>query len=148
MRDLPGFFASLDGLLGAVPSSFRGIYSTGRTATVVPQLRGALLLHRFLETLRKHGMQASEALLRVLSRPSFHEAHLQLATSTTATNAAGKGFVCALCVRRSVVAWIPSVKAASTRLCWRPQVRFCLVRMSWPRWRRSVKDSLSSLEEG
>ncbi|CAK9094823.1 Uncharacterized protein SCF082_LOCUS44556 [Durusdinium trenchii] len=61
VHDKDGFFASVADLLG-------------KSKCVTPPLRGALLLHRFLETLQKHRLLASEA-------------HMQVATSAAATNA-------------------------------------------------------------
>eukprot|EP00434_Breviolum_minutum_P025739 symbB.v1.2.022750.t1/scaffold1999.1/size159930/7 len=63
VHDLDGFYASIHALLGKTAG-----------CGVMPPLRGALLLHRFLEILHKH-------------RLKFSEAHLQVATSAAATHA-------------------------------------------------------------
>eukprot|EP00435_Cladocopium_sp_Y103_P012493 s1200_g3.t1 len=63
VHDLDGFFSSINSLLGK---------SAG--CGVMPPLRGAVLLHRFLEILHTHKVKASEV-------------HLQVATSAAATHA-------------------------------------------------------------
>lgn len=63
VHDLDGFFSSINSLLGK---------SAG--CGVMPPLRGAVLLHRFLEILHRHRLKASEV-------------HLQVATSAAATHA-------------------------------------------------------------